>query len=167
MMKTYLTEEDKFNRILDQILVFHGYFPPWCAIFIIMSYAMYGRRTEAAGNMLVWFGLLNTIVAALVVMSLIMILMHTYSDGIKVKPSYDNAINQPILITKILCVGVPVILANVLMRLTTKYIGYLPLVNTFHQYFTFWLLGSMLTAWVDFKPVVTTAQRIAKKLNLY
>lgn len=55
-MKTYLIEEDKFNRILDQILVFHGYLTPWCAVFIIGSYAMYGRRTEAAGNMLVLFG---------------------------------------------------------------------------------------------------------------
>lgn len=112
-------------------------------------------------------GLLNTIVAPLVVMSLIMMLMRTYSDGIEVKPRYVNDINEPILITKILCIDIPVILANLLMMLTTKYIGYLPLVNTFYKYFIFWLLGSMLTAWVDFKPVIVTAQRICKKLNLY
>lgn len=164
MMKMYLTTEDKLNRILDQVLVFQGYFPLWSLIFILFSNIMH---TKEEFNTLLDFGFLNNMIAELVVLTLIAILMHTYSAGVKTKPSYANDIKQPILITKILCVGVPVILANLLMMLTTKYIGYPSLINTFYKYFTFWILGSIITAWIDFKPVITTAQRIAKKLNLY
>lgn len=71
--------------------MFHGYFPLYSLIFILWSYAMYGRKTETNGNMLIDFGLLNTMIAALVVMSLIMMLMRTYSTGIKVEPSYVNS----------------------------------------------------------------------------
>lgn len=167
-MTQYLTVKDKFNRILNQILIFQGYFP--LLSFLVIFWSNINIMLTKAQDVIFGVGMLDTMIAGIVVMSLIMILNDTYCKGSekegKIKTKYANS-KYPIYIIKTLCVGVPVILANVLMRLTTKYIGYLSLVNTFHQYFTFWLFGSMLTAWVDFKPVITTAQRIAKKMNLY
>lgn len=167
-MTQYLTVKDKFNRILDQILIFQGYFPLWG--FLVILWSNINIMRTKAQNVIFWVGMLDTMIAGIVIMTLIMILFDTYCKGSekegKIKIKYANS-KQPIYVLKTLCVGVSVILAASLMLLTKNYISYQPLINTFHQYFTFWLFGSMLTAWVDFKPVITTAQRIAKKMNLY